>query len=311
VDAVPVDVRAMEDRKQFVSLCCPVCYTNISVTKEQIGTEIVCPECETKVCVPESIAEKSDRASETWVRENRTWDKRTQEEREQDGRLWNEQPILSDQSVKETYALRDSNTAAPEYQTVRVYCKLCGTIMYASVTQVGTELTCPDCETKNIVPEPRKPVPLPPPLPPMFEGGMTFGLAGAVPQSVTGLLIPVVCSLCGTRMYAGENEVGGFKTCPDCGRQTEIKMVPKSEKVKPFISPDGGYGVSQSEIPEQRPVFRTLTDYRHVEGSLDKELYDAKKTNIKKKNPPKPPILYDPDRSSVSETDIDSVVEFF
>ncbi|MDR2757218.1 MAG: hypothetical protein LBC20_16090 [Planctomycetaceae bacterium] len=304
-DAVPVDVRSMEDRKQFVSLCCPVCHTNISVTKEQIGMEIICPECETKVFVPETIAEKVDRALNAWARDNRTWDNRTQEERERDGRLWNEQPILPDPSAKETYALRDVNTSAPEYQTIRVYCKLCGTMMYASDTQIGTELTCPDCETKTIVPARPKSIPLPPPLPSLFEGSTTFGLTGAVPQTVTGTLIPVVCSLCGTRMYAGENEIGGFKTCPDCGRQTEIKMVPKSEQIKPVISPGGGYGIGQSELPEQRPVFRTLTDYRHVEGSLDKEFYDEK-SNIKKKSFLKPPNLYNPDHSSVSETDIDS-----
>ncbi|MDR2114953.1 MAG: hypothetical protein LBP87_01080 [Planctomycetaceae bacterium] len=309
-DAVPVDVREMENLKQFVSLRCPVCYTNISVTKEQIGAEIICPECATNVYVPESIAEKVDRSLEEWARDNRTWDKRTQEERERDGLLWNEQQTLPNQSGKETYALRDNKVSAPEYQTIRVYCKLCGTMLYASETQIGTELICPDCETRNIVPARPKPVPLPPPLPSMFEGGTTFGLSGGGLQSVGELLVPVVCSLCGTRMYAGENEIGGFKTCPDCGRQTEIKMVSKSEKIKPVISPNGGYGVNQSELQEKRPVFRTLTDYRYIEGSLDKELYDAKdaanEINVKKQNSLKPSVLYNPDYSSVSDADIDS-----
>ncbi|MDR3199070.1 MAG: hypothetical protein LBU34_14480 [Planctomycetaceae bacterium] len=313
-DAVPVDVREMENRKQFVSLSCPVCSTNISVTKEQIGTEIVCPECETKVRVPESIAEKAERALAEWARDNRTWDKRTQEERAKDGFLWNDRQLPPDQpnqSGKETYTLRDANNPAPEYRTIRVYCKLCGTMMYASDTQVGTELTCPDCNTKTIVPAPAKPVPLPPPLPPMFEGGRTFGLAGMVPQPAAGLLIPVVCSLCGTRMYAGENEIGGFKTCPDCGRKTEIKKVAQSEKIQPFISPNGGYGVSQSELQEKRPVFRTLTDYRYIEGSLDKELYDTKKPDVTEQGFLQPPVLYNPDSYSPDsysdpETEIDS-----
>jgi DNA-directed RNA polymerase subunit RPC12/RpoP len=308
-DSVPVDVREMEDRKQFVSLRCPVCSTNIAVTKEQIGTEIICPECETKVLVPESIEEKVNRSLDEWLRDNRTWDKRTPKERARDGLMWDEQQITPHQSDKETYTLRDGNNSVPQYQTIRVYCKLCGTMMYASDSQIGTELTCPDCETKTIVPARSKPVPIPPPLPSTFEGGMTFRLAGTIPPPITGLLIPVVCSLCGTRMYAGENEIGGFKTCPDCGRQTEIKAVPKSERIQPVISPDGGYGVNQSEVQEKRPVFRTLTDYRRVEGSLDKELYDAKEPKSKKSNslkPPTPPVLYDPDHSSLLEPDIDS-----
>ncbi|MDR1269738.1 MAG: hypothetical protein LBK82_09445, partial [Planctomycetaceae bacterium] len=163
-----------------------------------------------------------------------------------------------------------------------------------------------------------KTVPVPPPLPLTFEGGTTFGLAETVAPSVTGLLVPVVCSLCGTRMYAGENEIGGFKTCPDCGRQTEIKSVPKSERIQPVISPNGGYGVSQSEVPEQRPVFRTLTDYRYIEGSLDKELYDKKKRDNTKEHdetnehddikehyntkiPPPLPVLYNPNTPTVAK----------
>jgi DNA-directed RNA polymerase subunit RPC12/RpoP len=306
-DSVPVDVREMENRKLFVSLPCPVCSTNIAVTKEQIGMEISCPECETKVRVPESIEEKVNRSLDEWARDNRMWDKRTPEERARDGLMWDEQQITPNQSDKETYALRDHNNSIPEYQTIRVYCKLCGTMMYASDSQIGTELTCPDCETKTVVPTRSKPVPLPPPLPSTFEGGTTFGLAGTIPPPVTGSLIPVVCSLCGTRMYAGESEIGGYKTCPDCGRQTEIKAVPKSEQIQPVISPNGGYGVNQSELQEKRPVFRTLTDYRRVEGSLDKELYDRKEPNPPNRNfpqPPTPPVLYNPDHPSFPEPNL-------
>ncbi|MDR0338567.1 MAG: hypothetical protein LBI18_15960 [Planctomycetaceae bacterium] len=293
-DAAPVDVRTMEDRKKFVSLRCPVCSTNIAVTKDQIGTELVCPECETPIRVPESIAEKVDRALSDWARDNRTWDNRTPEERKQDGLMWNNQQTTKNQpnnTSKETYALHNGNTPVNNSSTIRVYCKLCGTMMYASDAQIGTELTCPDCETKTIVPARPKPIPVPPPLPLTFEGGTTFRLADSAPPSANSSLIPVVCSLCGTRMYANENEIGAFKTCPDCGRQTEIKSVPKSEHIQPVIVPNGGYGVSSSELPEKRPVFRTLTDYRYIDGSLDKELHKKLYDHPK---PPAQPVLYDP-----------------
>jgi DNA-directed RNA polymerase subunit M/transcription elongation factor TFIIS len=217
MDSVPVDVREMENRKQFVSLRCPVCSTNIAVTKKQIGTEIICPECETNILVPESIEARVNRSLDEWKRDNRLWDERTPEERVHDGLMWNDQQTTPHLSDKETYALRDDNNSVTQsQQTIRIYCKLCGTMMYASDSQIGTKLTCPDCETKTIVPARPKPVPTPPSLPSTFEGSTTFHLAGTIPPPITGLLIPVVCSLCGTRMYAEENEIGGFKTCPDC-----------------------------------------------------------------------------------------------
>ncbi|MDR1963790.1 MAG: hypothetical protein LBQ50_08425 [Planctomycetaceae bacterium] len=275
-DETPIDVREMGDRKRLMSLRCPVCHTYITVSKEQIGTNVVCPECERAVRVPESIGDKAERV------------------------LSDRQMMFGDPG---TYTLRNGDIPVADHRStnpaIRVYCRLCGTMMYASEDQIGSELTCPDCETKTLVPFRSKPVPLPPPLPSSFEGGTTFALADGSSKS---MLVPVVCVLCGTRMYAGENEIGGFKTCPDCGRKTEIKAVTKSEMIQPVVSPNGGYGVSQSEIPEKTPTFRTLTDYRYVEGSLDKELYDKKKSNAPKSVQPPPfPVLYNPESSPDSE----------
>jgi DNA-directed RNA polymerase subunit M/transcription elongation factor TFIIS len=276
----------MTNRKKFVSLRCPICNANISVSKEQIGKILVCPDCETKVRVPESIAEKINRAEKEWERINQLHDKQNSNSNSNSNfsSSSNSDSILNNQqfnrrSNEDVYAISGDGKSQAENKTIRIYCKLCGTMMYASESQIGEELTCPDCETKTVVTVPRKSVSIssssiPPPPPEIFEGGKVFGLADSKTRTGTGFLVPVVCSLCGTRMYADESEIGGFKICPDCGRQNEIKSVPKSEKIQPDLIRGGAYGVDQSIEKEKRPVIRTLTDYRYVDNSTDKEIHN-------------------------------------
>lgn len=249
-DAEPVDVREMTERRNLRSLACPVCRTNLTVSREQVGTEILCPECETQVAVPPSFAAEFEEPVS---------------------------PRPGPQISGATYGLAGEAPDSTGFGSlIPVLCGLCGTRLYARPGQVGTEMTCPDCGTKTRVPEPPKRVVLPPPPPGAFEGASTFGVAGE-PESRLApreALVPVVCSLCGTRMYARESEIGSVKVCPDCGRETEIKSVPEELKYTPENDADG-YGISEAE-PPPRPAFRTLTDYRYVEGSVDKELYGDK-----------------------------------
>ncbi len=258
-DAQPLDVRDMQHRREFASLECRVCHTNIAVRKEQIGEEVVCPDCGTAMIVPPKIAEEID------ARTNDTLDKIM---------LGCGNPI-----TKNTYGVRDGDSTPLEDWSSRfpVYCKLCNTILYATEDQVGQELICPDCDTKTVVP-PKPEKTMSTPQPSTFEGQSTFGIAKDASASREPL-VPVVCELCGTRMYAAESEIGGTKTCPDCGRKTEIKAVPQEELVQPELSNDGGgdaYAINLAESEPPRPVARTITDYRYVDGSLDKEIHGAK-----------------------------------
>ena len=278
-DEKPVDVREMRHRREFASLRCKVCLTNIAVRKEQIGSEVICPDCGTKTVVPPEIARQVDAAV------NDTLDKIMLG--------------LGDDSTKNVYGVRDGNSAPLEDWTSRfpVYCRLCTTMMYATEEQIGSELLCPDCHTTTAVPPKPQRNSAAPPLPVSFEGSSTFGIETA---NLAEPLVPVVCGLCGTRMYAGESQIGGFKTCPDCERQTEIKPVLKKELVQPEIA-GGEYGVNAA-APPPRPVIRTLTDYRYVDGSLDKEFYDTK--------PPEERTLRKRPRSTKStETDQETTEE--
>ncbi len=51
--------------------------------------------------------------------------------------------------------------------------------------------------------------------------------------------IPVVCSLCGTRMYTSRQKIGSKMTCPDCHTQTVVKEPPPTpEPTKPKYTGD-------------------------------------------------------------------------
>ena len=250
-DEKPIDVREMRHRHEFTSLRCTVCSANIAVRKEQIGQEVVCPDCETTMLVPPDIAGRIDAAL------NDTLDKIMLG--------------LDNTPAKDIYGFYDGNSPQKnETGRIPVHCILCNTLMYASDEQVGTELTCPDCDTKTVVPPRSRNIPLPPSIPSNFEGGSTFGTGSALKEP----LIPVVCELCGTRMYAHHSQLGEFKTCPDCGRRTLVKAVPTEELIQPELS-GNAYAVTAAE-PPPRPLFRTLTDYRYIDGSLDREHYDGK-----------------------------------
>lgn len=71
----------------------------------------------------------------------------------------------------------------------------------------------------------------------------------------TERLIPVTCSACKTRMYAGEDQIGMWKRCPDCERLTEIRYVEPKFRYVVEIDESGGYSVRPPEVtagPERR-----------------------------------------------------------
>ncbi len=90
-------------------------------------------------------------------------------------------------------------------------------------------------------------------------------IAPDVPLSPGVKLIPVICTACRTRLYAGENQVGLWKKCPDCFRLTQISA---AEPEFPLVADDpetaGGYELRESEVGK-RETFRLGIDYRTLE----------------------------------------------
>jgi len=243
LDAKPWDMR---DQHELISFPCDVCNTNIGVRKEQVGEEIICPECGTKIIVPKSIATIAE------ARRKEKLDK-----------------VIELTRYKATYSLQDGTTVPTEdwSKRFRFLCRLCGTTLFATEEQVGTLVTCPDCETKTkVLPQTRKTetAPLPPTT---FEGDTVYQIA--TPSSASSKknpapvepVVPVVCRSCGTRMHAAESQIGQFKTCPDCGQQTKITAVPKPRKITTETTSADAYGLNNADEPAPRPArfFTSLT----------------------------------------------------
>jgi hypothetical protein len=116
--------------------------------------------------------------------------------------------------------------------------------MYAPVEEIGRQIRCPDCHTLNLI-KPAKPSNQ------AARSGFTGRLGPGISPadraadapwddeyrlqdsdrpwtSVTDATVPVVCEVCQTRMYAREDRIGEYITCPDCGRLNRVPDVDRS-----------------------------------------------------------------------------------
>lgn len=133
-----------------------------------------------------------------------------------------EVPEKSQHRPKEDgYGVQKEPTASPAPPTnyIPVICHVCHTRMYGTVEQVGQELACPDCSTKNIVPPPTA-APMPPPARQVHREEYALldtwqGTSGV--KAVEGhSLIRIICPQCSTMMYAHADQIGMKLVCPDC-----------------------------------------------------------------------------------------------
>lgn len=152
-------------------------------------------------------------------------------------------------AAPEIYRVADAaqgpSTAAP---TVSFLCSLCKTRLDAPAEQAGQTVMCPDCGTANVVPE-RKDLAA-------TAGDATASPSGPGPVEVYNVLegldqpppsarevyrryIPVVCTLCRTRMHAAEDQVGQTIVCPDCGTANVVPPFRSSEAPVPLASVQG------------------------------------------------------------------------
>ena len=249
-----------QGRPELISFPCDICNTNIGVRKEQVGEEIICAECGAKIIVPKSIAERAKA--------------RIQEKLDK---------ALALMPPKEIYSLHDGTTMPTREgsKPFRFLCRLCGTALFATKEQIGTEVSCPDCETQTKVPSPTIPFEASPLPPSAFEGSTIYELStsseiGTEEQSSLASkdnLVPVVCRSCGTRMYAAESQIGQSKTCPDCGQATEIKQVPKPLKTTTETTSADAYGLNKADEMSPRPAVTFATSL--LSALLRKRLNDG------------------------------------
>ncbi len=118
--------------QRYVSVVCPLCSTRMYAAEDQIGRRLECPECGTDVQVTRPKQPKRPKK-------------------------------IAPVTPAEGYALRESgegSSVEPQRQPkyFPVYCTLCNTLMHATEDQVGLEISCPDCNTRTIVPAPLRKV---------------------------------------------------------------------------------------------------------------------------------------------------------
>ena len=135
---------------------------------------------------------------------------------------------------------------------IRFRCPSCSATMRASETEAGEKRKCPKCDTTFRIPS--------------ASGSPSAGSSPTAPaktsrkpkrkQKKEESLVPVVCGVCSTRIYATLEQVGTSVKCPDCYTQNPVKM-PERKQIKsgPDLSEIGEYDLAPA--PEIK-VIKTL-----------------------------------------------------
>jgi len=236
------DAQEIIKSQALISFKCRVCKTNLAVPFDQAGKISVCPDCNTENIVPEQSAE-------TYAAER----------------------IISTNEAVEIYGFADEQNAESlknhHKDLFPVRCPLCNTLLYASDEQIGTSLKCPDCfRDVPILSRPEKPKDETFQAK-IYEGSSTYEFQSENRFSPNTRLVPVVCSICATRMYATVDEIGQKKECPDCGTMNLVTAVREEEiKTAEEIFPSAGaYDVTEAA---PNPKMRVNVDYRTVEDAV-------------------------------------------
>ncbi len=137
--------------------------------------------------------------------------------------------------------------SCPQPKYLAVTCPVCAARMVAAPDQVGQTLACPDCDTAVEVRAPVEPAAPKRPAAPADEYPL-WGVGQPPPdvKAVYQTYIPVVCSVCRTRMLATEAEVGRALTCPDCRTATVVRPLPPATPQRtpvPANDAEASYGV--------------------------------------------------------------------
>lgn len=107
---------------------------------------------------------------------------------------------------------------------LQVHCPGCQTPLKVKTIHAGKKFKCPQCKTPVLAPSLSS-------APSSSHSDSPIrdsSLEGLPPPEKE--LIPVICSLCDTRMYANLDQVGRRISCPDC---FTYNTVPKPKKKKP------------------------------------------------------------------------------
>lgn len=183
----------------------------------------------------------------------------------------------------------DSSTFGHDYarKYIVVECPCCGSRLYGTLDEGGSDIQCEDCGT---------PVRLPEALPPPTTTGVQPGsaeYARKVPAAedeyqVAGdgwwqedrleqdrqRYVTVECGTCGTRLIAERSQIGQQIECPDCGRKSLIKPVEAGAAAYSARAPVAGTYEVHDDADVPQTEFRLLVNSERDQERfwLDREL---------------------------------------
>ena len=124
---------------------CPRCRTDISVTRDEVGAIVVCPDCDSEITVPDYLDFDTPTDYE-----------RTLRTPEQDRRDALFSPIRNPnrEGIDQTtgaYEFKDGNAAEQPRRFIPMRCRVCETFMQVPEEMLGKSVACPDCGTQTVV----------------------------------------------------------------------------------------------------------------------------------------------------------------
>ena len=135
---------------QYRTFRCPVCQTEFSVVKEDVGKKFVCPDCDTEITVPDYL--DFDSVSDY---ERQFFDESKLERDRRLSPLRNPNREGIDLNSADVYSVENqgSETASKARQETYypVRCRVCETLMQAPSYMLGKLIVCPDCGTEMTV----------------------------------------------------------------------------------------------------------------------------------------------------------------
>ena len=258
-----------EPKENTVTAVCPVCRSILYIEESQIGSKIRCPDCAS----PFKVTQK-------WFDSRRKIQKAQKRSAPEPFR----KPAASTASLPRAAAsppaAREGTRSTPPTRPLIPFnCARCGGLIYLGRSWIGKKVHCPDCGTSFLLTEkkyketerraearharlqyggaPSKRTPPPQPSGVLFTGNKKSSVPAPKKPKALRIpekkLIPVLCGLCGTLMYAEQSQIGTKIRCPDCETYTTVTP-PLDSFETPEPSLGEGYSISGTSAPSDPPT---------------------------------------------------------
>ncbi len=203
---------------------CSACQGRIRYRSSQQGQLVGCPKCDAQVRVPSSSHSSATTSSA---------------------------PSPA-KPVPVPTPTRKQETRPPKPQTISVRCGHCSTAIEAPISRIGESVLCPDCHA----PIPVERVETKRATANESDASQTRKAHRSLNGSVDSFGFS--CSLCGTRLYASESQIGTQIACPDCHSQVEVLKHPRAAGSLGGISPPRLLDHDEISLEEvsERPMYQ-------------------------------------------------------